>query len=95
MIIGAPWHDRPGLAGVFGMWVAPTARGTGAGDRLVQAIITWARESGYKSLTLDVADDNQAAIGLYDRCGFSPTGTLGSLPPPRDAITEHERSLVL
>jgi len=44
---------------------------------------------------LDVADTNMAAIRLYARMGFVPSGVEGSLPPPREHIKEHQRVLVL
>ncbi len=92
---GAKWRGRDGVAGLFGMWVAPEARGGGAGLALVQAVIDWARASGFKRLALDVGDDNLPAIGLYERAGFEPTGATATLPPPRDHIAEHERALEL
>ena len=40
---GAPFPDRDGAALLFGMWVAPVARGRGVGDRLVDAVVGWAK----------------------------------------------------
>ena len=95
MATGAAWRDRDGVAGLFGMWVAPDARRQGVGLVLVQHVVDWARSAGFHHVTLDVADSNPSAIGLYARAGFQPTGTVGTLPPPRDHVTEHERSLSL
>ena len=92
---GADFEGREGCAGLFGMWVAPEARGSGVADRLVSAVIEWAREAGYQRLLLDVGDDNAPAIRLYERMGFRPTGGAGRMPPPRQHILEHERMLVL
>ncbi len=92
---GAPWRGRDGVAGLFGMWVAPEARGRGVGRALVAAVVDWSRTGGFERLVLNVADDNRAAIGLYTRAGFEPTGATATLPPPRENITEHERALVL
>ena len=55
----------------------------------------WAREEGFPHLFLDVADENTAAIKLYERLGFAPTGVKNHMPPPRDHISEHERALEL
>ncbi len=95
LVCGAPWRDRPGVLGLFAMWVAPEARGTGAGAQLVEAVIEWARTGGYERVVLDVADENAAAIALYERHGFVTNGTTGTLPPPREHIREHERELWL
>ena len=95
MVVGAPYRGRPGVAGLFAMWVAPEARRRGLGDGLVRTVIDWAREQGYERLVLDVADDNTAAIRLYERNGFTATGARGTLPPPRTHIREHERALEL
>jgi len=93
--VGAPWRERPGVAGLFGMWVAPAARGRGLGDRLVRAVISWARDGGFARLVLEVGDANANAVRLYERHGFVATGRCGTLPPPREHVTEHERALEL
>ncbi len=95
LVTGAKWRGRDGFAGLFGMWVAPEARGRGVGKELVSAVVDWARSSGFKCLALDVADDNKPAVALYARLGFKPTGATTNLPPPREHISEHERVLEL
>ena len=80
---------------LISMWVTPDMRGCHVGDLLVSAVIDWARASGFKQLLLDVADTNVAAIRLYERMGFVPSGGVGSLPPPREHIKEHQRVLEL
>jgi ribosomal protein S18 acetylase RimI-like enzyme len=91
----APVTDRAGTLGLFAVWVAPWARGTGAGDALLLAAIERARERGAQELALDVGDHNAAAVALYTRHGFVPSGRRGSLPPPREHVTEHELVLDL
>ncbi len=95
VVTGAAYEGRPGCAGLFGMWVAPEARGTGAAGLLVEEVITWARSEGFEHLRLDVADENAAAIRLYERVGFLPTGRTAHMPAPREHILEHERVLEL
>jgi GNAT superfamily N-acetyltransferase len=86
-------HD--GDAILTHVWVAPEARGCGAGQALVEAVTSWARDGGFRQLRLEVADDNAPAVRLYARMGFTPSGETGTLPAPRDHITEHERVLPL
>jgi ribosomal protein S18 acetylase RimI-like enzyme len=101
LVWGARHHshigdDQPdGLddAGLYGMWVAPEARGSGLAEALVRAVVEWARETGYSSLRLDVNDTNVAAQRLYAKCGFEPTGHRDQFPPPRDHIHEHELAI--
>jgi GNAT superfamily N-acetyltransferase len=95
MATAAPFRGRPEAAGLFGMWVAPSWRGTQTADRLVEAVVAWARAGGFRQVLLEVADDNAAALALYRRRGFERTGSTGALPPPRTHITEHERALEL
>lgn len=67
---GGMHTDVQGRPELISMWVAPEARGTGAGDGLIQAIRQWAIDDGAHSLALWVKVDNRAAIGLYERQGF-------------------------
>jgi GNAT superfamily N-acetyltransferase len=95
LVVGAVWHGIPSAAGLFAMWVAPQARGSGIGGRLVNAVIEWARARGHSSLLLDVADANLPAVALYHSQGFRPNGVRGTLPPPRTHIAEHQLVLEL
>lgn len=95
MVVGAPYTDFEDAAGLFGMWVSPDVRGRGIGSTLVDAVVEWARGGEYKRILLHVADDNIAAIRLYESKGFLPTGRTGTIPPPREHIQEHERCLTL
>lgn len=62
------------LANLYAMWVAPEARGKGAGRLLVAAATRWARLAGASSLALRVTVSNVAAFELYRRTGFVETG---------------------
>ena len=57
---------------VWGMWVAPAFRRRGYGEQLLAAGLTWARELGLESISLDVFPANTAAVALYQAAGFRP-----------------------
>jgi ribosomal protein S18 acetylase RimI-like enzyme len=52
------------------MYVRPEARGSGAADALVEAVLDHARAEGLDSVILAVTVGNEAARRLYDRHGF-------------------------
>lgn len=59
---------------LWGMYVQPALRGTGAADRIVEAIIDDARGQ-VERLLLTVATPNMRARRLYERWGFAAYGT--------------------
>ena len=65
-------------ASLYGMWVAPEARGRGVAEALARALID---RAGDRPITLCVAEGAHAARRLYERLGFTPTGTTGTLRP--------------
>jgi GNAT superfamily N-acetyltransferase len=54
--------------------VAPEHRGRGAGQLLLEAVLTWARAAGARDLALDVTRGDTPAVRLYARAGFRPAG---------------------
>jgi GNAT superfamily N-acetyltransferase len=59
---------------LWGMWVAPQARGHGVGRGLVEAVADWARENGAPRLDLSVIEGNAPAEALFEATGFRATG---------------------
>jgi putative acetyltransferase len=55
---------------IRGMAVLPSARGLGAGARLLQQIGSWASSEGYSRLFLNTTPFLDSAIRLYERLGF-------------------------
>ena len=53
-------------------------RGQGVGSLLLKRCISCARLHGASSMTLHVAVDNVAAIGLYKRLGFATMRKLAA-----------------
>lgn len=65
------WQKARHKAWLWGMYVAPEARGQGWGRRLVEAILAHAeRMPGIRQVLLIVVADNAGARELYRRCGF-------------------------
>lgn len=56
--------------------VHPDHRGEGLGSALVGAAISWARAHGGRSMVLNVRKENRRAQTLYERSGFTNTGTM-------------------
>jgi ribosomal protein S18 acetylase RimI-like enzyme len=95
LVRGAPDRKVENAGRLGSLWVAPEARGAGVGTSLIDAVVEWARSNGFGELLLEVSDDNGSAIALYHRKGFEPTGEVGTLPPPRQHLTTHQRILKL
>jgi GNAT superfamily N-acetyltransferase len=55
---------------LFSMWVAPSARRSGAGRALVQAVEDWGQAWGARRVVLWVIASNEEALRFYDRIGF-------------------------
>lgn len=54
--------------------VEPAARRSGIGSALLECLLEWSREHGYRALHLEVRAGNLPAIALYRRFGFVQTG---------------------
>ena len=67
---------RPDDAELVSMWVEPGARGTGAAEALVGAVVSWAEGP----VELWVTHGNDRAIAFYRRMGFVETDEFKPLP---------------
>ena len=56
-----------------GWYVAPEARGSGAGRALVAAVERWTREQGCSELASDALLGNEASHRAHAACGFEET----------------------
>ncbi len=63
--------DR-GWLGVTAVEVDPAQRRRGLASHVMRAVLGWAADAGVPDAYLQVADENAAALALYDRLGFAP-----------------------
>jgi [ribosomal protein S18]-alanine N-acetyltransferase len=78
-------------AEIMTLVVDPGVRRSGRGALLLVETLNRLAKSGTKTVFLEVASENEAAIGLYQRTGFSQIGLRKAyysrqLVPPIDAI---------
>jgi GNAT superfamily N-acetyltransferase len=69
--IGGIRHLDTETPEVKSMYVAPAARGTGLGPKLLAALEALAAERGCPAVRLDTSDHLTAAIALYRRAGYT------------------------
>jgi 2'-5' RNA ligase len=62
---------------LWGMWVAPAARGHGLGRALLDAVVRWAASIGARRVVLAVRDGVPYAPALYESAGFTASGRVG------------------
>nr|WP_233192685.1 GNAT family N-acetyltransferase [Acidimangrovimonas sediminis] len=55
--------------------VEPEARGTGLARRMLATCMGWARDRGYRRMSLWTHESHRAACALYARTGFVLTGS--------------------
>ncbi len=82
---GGRWFERAqDTVALWGMWVDPSARGTGAAVALVDAVREWASASGARRLRVGVIVDG--AVRFYERLGFRREGELRRLTRDPDQL---------
>lgn len=86
--------EDDGTPNVFGVWTRPDARGQGRAGACTRAVVDWARSTGAAEVRLWATDTNAAARRVYERLGFTPTGTTQPLPSD-PTLTESEYALQL
>ncbi|MGH7298861.1 MAG: arsinothricin resistance N-acetyltransferase ArsN1 family A [Candidatus Rokuibacteriota bacterium] len=71
-----PYRSRPAYAGVaeHSVYVARSARGTGAGRAALEALCRVYAERGFWKIVSRIFPENTASLGLHERCGFRVVG---------------------
>jgi RimJ/RimL family protein N-acetyltransferase len=69
-------HRNAHIVYVGGLAIHPDFTGKGEGMKMMQDIITWAKENGFLRIELSTSTDNEKAIGLYTKAGFEKEGIL-------------------
>ena len=72
--VGRDQHPASAHVADVGLMVALDARRQGVGRALLEAAATWARRAGVRKLELHVFPWNEAAIALYEACGYEREG---------------------
>lgn len=83
---GKPDPHEAGGHEIVGMWVDPAHRRGGVATALIDELVRRARDAGASSVALWVADGNERAQRLYEKCGFSATGQRDTMRPGVDEV---------
>jgi ribosomal-protein-alanine N-acetyltransferase len=76
-IIGALCFERTALSGhILTLDVSLSHRRQGIGERLLLGIERVFKEKGAKTCHLEVREDNDTALGLYEKLGYKKIGKL-------------------
>src|SRR5690606_15577726 len=75
---GAPRQIAPGTGEIKRMYVAPSHRGRGLGNKLLAELERHARRLGLSELVLETGAAQPEALGLYRRAGFTGIPRFGA-----------------
>jgi RimJ/RimL family protein N-acetyltransferase len=62
-------HDVHAYLGF--MFVAPSHRGQGINQKIIQALVAWGKKQGMQDFYLEAYAENTSAIRAYEKIGFS------------------------
>ena len=95
-VVGLGLHDKnPEVGEIFGLWVAPEARGTRVAWRLVGAVAEQAFRDGRRRLYFWVGSDNGPAVAFASTFGFRPTSERRPTRVASQVDGEEEVAMVL
>ena len=81
--------DAPGVARLRLLLVDPQARGLGLGQRLTDECVRFARQAGYKKITLWTHSNLTAARHVYENAGFTLTSSEKKHSWGQDVVAEY------
>lgn len=93
--VGRAQQDAERVAELFGLWVTPSARGSGVATQLVRAGAATAREQGRTHLAYWVGSDNGRAVAFASGFGFRPTDSRRPMHVKQSEDDEEEIAMVL
>ena len=92
--MGALRRHAGGVGEVKRMYTMPEYRGRGIGGRILEEIESLARREGLTRLVLETGNNFDAALRIYARKGFSPSGPVLDYPSsPYTAFFEKPLSI--
>lgn len=87
-------ESAPSKAHLYQMWVAPECRRRRVGHALLETVAAWARTVGVDTLELDVTLENEPAVRLYERAGFTLFGESRPLRPGSELRAQAMRRVI-
>jgi DNA-binding MarR family transcriptional regulator/N-acetylglutamate synthase-like GNAT family acetyltransferase len=81
--------DSDEVARIRLLLVDPKARGLGMGHRLVGECVSFARQAGYKKITLWTHEELTAARRIYEKAGFTLTASEPKHSWSKDVVAEY------
>ena len=66
--------EAPGVINLFQMWVDPAHRGQGIALAMLDSVVSWAKSLHATAVQLGVASGQGAAMRIYLKAGFTPSG---------------------
>ncbi len=77
---GALKRHAEGIGEVKRMWTNPAYQGRGIGGRVLDEVMTLAKQEGLTKLVLETGDRHPAAWRIYERAGFRRCGPVLDYP---------------
>ncbi|MEM9756907.1 MAG: GNAT family N-acetyltransferase [Pseudomonadota bacterium] len=86
--VGCGWLGTfsPGTAVIRRVYLAPGARGLGAGRALMDHLIADARTLGFRRIVMDTGAEMATAQALYDSLGFRRRGPFEKMSADTEAL---------
>lgn len=91
----AEYAENPQIGEIFGLWVSPAARGTGAATRLVKEAAAVARRKGHSHIVYWVGTENGRAVAFASGIGFRPTGRRRPMGVVSEEDGDQEIAMIL